>query len=204
MPCEFAPDRYVYSQVYRGGCVLLRAIRWSTQLFGYKSRPPDPELVGERWRAMWLERLESNTPQIISSLQHQNYGEYWKSRAIDFERIRCPFYAVGGWADGSYVGAVDEALRKLNVPRKGLIGPWGHRFPHLAAPGPAIGFLQETLRWFDRWMRGKDNGRRERSGAHGLDAAGGAGEELLRGIARPLGGGAAMAVAAHQAAALCR
>ena len=156
VPCEFAPDRYVYSQVYRGGCVLLRAIRWSTQLFGYKSRPPDPELVGERWRPMWLARLESNTPQIISSLQHQNYGAYWKSRAIAFERIRCPFFAVGGWADGSYVGAVDEALRKLKVPRKGLIGPWGHRFPHLAAPGPAIGFLQETLRWFDRWMRGKD------------------------------------------------
>lgn len=156
VPCEFAPDRYVYSQVYRGGCVLLRAIRWSTQLFGYKSRPPDPELVGERWRAMWLGRLESNTPQIISSLRHQNYGGYWKSRAIAFERIRCPFFAVGGWADGSYVGAVDEALRKLKVPRKGLIGPWGHRFPHLATPGPAIGFLQETLRWFDRWMRGKD------------------------------------------------
>jgi putative CocE/NonD family hydrolase len=158
VPCEFAPDRYVYSQVYRGGCVLLRAIRWSTQLFGYKSRPPDPELVGGRWRAMWMERLESNTPQIISSLRHQEYGGYWKSRAIDFERIRCPSYAVGGWADGSYVGAVDEALRKLSVPRKGLIGPWGHRFPHLAAPGPAIGFLQETLRWFDRWLRGRKTG----------------------------------------------
>ena len=158
VPCEFAPDRYVYSQVYRGGCVLLRAIRWSAQLFGYKSRPPDPELVGERWRSMWLNRLESNVPQIVSSLQHQNYGEYWKSRAIAFERIRCPFFAVGGWADGSYVGAVDEALRKLKVPRKGLIGPWGHRFPHLAAPGPAIGFLQETLRWFDRWMRGRNTG----------------------------------------------
>jgi Amt family ammonium transporter len=58
-------------------------------------------------------------------------------------------HAVGGWADSSYVGAVGEALSKLNVPRKGLIGAWGHRFPHLAAPGPAVGFLQETLRWFD-------------------------------------------------------
>ena len=29
---------------------------------------------------------------------------------------------------------------------------------HLGMPGPAIGFLQETLRWFDHWMRGKDTG----------------------------------------------
>src|SRR3546814_17388979 len=25
-------------------------------------------------------------------------------------------------------------------------------------PGPAIGYLQECLRWFDHWMRGADNG----------------------------------------------
>lgn len=72
--------------------------------------------------------------------------DYWKSRAIDFDRIRCPFYAVSGWADSSYVGAVSEALTKLKVPRKGLIGPWGLRFPYLGAPNPAIGFLQKTLR----------------------------------------------------------
>jgi len=158
IPCSFAPDRYTYSQVYRGGAMLLRSIRWSTQMFGYKSRAPDPQLLGDKWRALWLERLEHNAPQIISALQHQNYSDYWRSRAIDFARIRCPFYAVSGWADASYVGAVNEALVKLDVPRKGLIGAWGHRFPHLAAPGPALGFLQESLRWFDQWMRGKNTG----------------------------------------------
>jgi hypothetical protein len=28
----------------------------------------------------------------------------------------------------------------------------------MAVPGPTVGFLQESLRWFDRWMRGKDTG----------------------------------------------
>lgn len=158
IPCSFAPDRYVYSQVFRGGSVLLRCIRWSTQMFGYKSRPPDPATVGERWREMWMERLENNVPQVISALQHQNYGPYWRSRAIDFDKIKVPFYAVSGWADASYVSAVGESLAKLDVPRKGLIGAWGHRFPHMAVPGPTLGFLQESLRWFDRWMRGKDTG----------------------------------------------
>jgi putative CocE/NonD family hydrolase len=158
IPCSFAPDRYHYSQVYRGGCVLLRSIRWSTQMFGYKSRAPDPQLAGDKWRATWLERLEHNAPQILSALEHQNYSDYWRSRAIDFARIKCPFYAVSGWADASYVGAVSEALVKLDVPRKGLIGAWGHRFPHMAAPGPSVGFLQESLRWYDQWMRGKNTG----------------------------------------------
>lgn len=158
VPCSFAPDRYVYSQVYRGGCVLLRSIRWSTQMMGYKSRPPDPATVGERWRSMWLERLEHDAPQVISALEHQAHDAYWKDRAIDFSAIRCPVYAASGWADGAYVGAVGESLEKLRVPRKGLIGAWGHRFPHFGVPGPAVGFLQETLRWFDHWMRGRDTG----------------------------------------------
>jgi predicted acyl esterase len=44
------------------------------------------------------------------------------------------------------------------VPRKGLIGPWSHKYPHLGTPGPAIGFLQEQIRWWDRWLKGIDNG----------------------------------------------
>ncbi|MCC7486060.1 MAG: CocE/NonD family hydrolase [Burkholderiales bacterium] len=155
---SFAPDRYRYSQVYRGGCVLLRSIRWSSQLFGYKSRPPDPQLVGEKWRDMWMARLEHDTPQVVAALKHPAYDRYWRERAIDFRRIKAPFYALSGWADGAYVGAVGETLANLSTPVKGIIGPWGHRYGHLGVPGPAIGLLQEALRWYDRWMRGRDTG----------------------------------------------
>jgi predicted acyl esterase len=44
------------------------------------------------------------------------------------------------------------------VPRKGLIGPWAHAYPHFALPGPQIGFLQEMLRWWDYWLKGVDTG----------------------------------------------
>jgi uncharacterized protein len=44
------------------------------------------------------------------------------------------------------------------VPRKGLIGPWAHAYPHFAYPGPQIGFLQEILRWWDHWLKGIDTG----------------------------------------------
>jgi putative CocE/NonD family hydrolase len=33
-----------------------------------------------------------------------------------------------------------------------------HKYPHVGVPGPAIGFLQERVRWWDRWLKGVDNG----------------------------------------------
>ena len=44
------------------------------------------------------------------------------------------------------------------VPRKGLIGPWAHAYPHFALPGPQIGFLQDMLRWWDHWLKGAETG----------------------------------------------
>jgi predicted acyl esterase len=71
--------------------------------------------------------------------------------------VRCPVYAIGGWADG-YSNAVGRLLEGLSVPRKGLIGPWSHAYPHNGLPGPAIGFLQEAMRWWDHWLKGIDTG----------------------------------------------
>jgi hypothetical protein len=68
-----------------------------------------------------------------------------------------PVLAASGWADG-YSNAVFRLLANLQVPRKGLIGPWSHLYPHVGRPGPAIGFLQEALRWWDRWLKGIDTG----------------------------------------------
>jgi predicted acyl esterase len=66
-------------------------------------------------------------------------------------------YAVGGWTD-AYKNAIPRLLERLTVPRKGLIGPWAHGYPHFARPGPQIGFLQEMLRWWDYWLKGFDTG----------------------------------------------
>ena len=38
------------------------------------------------------------------------------------------------------------------------VGPWAHLYPHEAIPAPAVGFLQEALRWWDRWLKGRDLG----------------------------------------------
>jgi uncharacterized protein len=45
-------------------------------------------------------------------------------------------------------------MKNLRVPRKAIIGPWAHKYPHFAVPNPNIGFLQEMLRWWDSHIKG--------------------------------------------------
>ena len=152
-------DRYSDDAHYMGGCLLNENQIWGTVLFAINGLPPDPEVVGERWRKMWLQRLKRNRPFPAHWLRHQRRDEYWKQGSVceNFDRIRCPVYAIGGWADG-YTNAVPRLLEGLSSPRKGLVGPWTHSFPHNAVPGPSIGYLQEALRWWDRWLKGIDTG----------------------------------------------
>ena len=49
-------------------------------------------------------------------------------------------------------------MANLSVPRKGLVGPWAHKYPHLGEPGPAIDFLQECLRFYDHCLKDADTG----------------------------------------------
>ncbi len=152
-------DRYTDDIHHMGGCLLNDNLSWAATMFAYTSRPPDPALVGERWRQMWMYRLE-NTPLLIANwLQHQHRDAFWKHGSVceNYADIECAVYAVGGWADG-YSNAVPRLLAGLKSPRKGLIGPWAHKYPHFAKPGPAIGFLQEALRWWDHWLKGQDTG----------------------------------------------
>lgn len=152
-------DRYADDVHHMGGCLLGDNLSWASTMFDANTCPPDPLLVGERWREMWQERLEGSGLWLTKWLKHQRRDAYWKHGSVceDFSRIRCPVYAVSGWADG-YCNAVFRLLAGLDVPRKGLVGPWAHKYPHLGIPGPAIGFLQESLRWWDHWLKGKDTG----------------------------------------------
>lgn len=152
-------DRYADDIHYKGGCLLNENLGWSVTMFSYSSRPPDPVLVGDAWRDIWLERLENNPLLAVDWLGHQRRDAYWAHGSIceDFGRIEAAVLAVGGWND-AYTNAVPAMLANLTAPSRGLIGPWLHKYPHFAVPGPAIGFLQECLRWWDQWLKGIDTG----------------------------------------------
>jgi putative CocE/NonD family hydrolase len=155
----FTDDRYADDVHYIGGCMALENPAWAFVMFPAMARPPDPELVGESWREMWMQRLQANRPWVIDWVTHQRRDDYWKHGSVceDFSQIKVPVYAIGGWAD-LYSSPVPRALAGLDVPRKGLIGPWGHQYMHQAVPGPKMGFMDEALRWWDYWLKDIDTG----------------------------------------------
>ena len=152
-------DRYATDIHWIGGCLSKDNFDWSSTMFAHNDLPPDPEIVGDAWRDMWKARMANNEPWILNWLNHQLRDDYCQQGSVceDFSKIKVPVYAVSGWAD-NYSEAVPRLLAGLSVPRLGLIGPWAHSYPHDVAVEPAIGWLQEVLRWCDHWMKGRDTG----------------------------------------------
>jgi putative CocE/NonD family hydrolase len=152
-------DRYRDDVHYMGGCLLSDNHSWASTMFAYSSLPPDPAIVGDRWRELWHQRLEGSGLWLTEWLRHAHRDDYWRHGSVceDYSAIGCPVMAVSGWADG-YSNAVFRLVEHLEVPCKGLIGPWSHLYPHLGQPGPAIGFLQECLRWWDEWLGSGETG----------------------------------------------
>lgn len=147
---------------YPGGC----RRPWRFEFFApnmnaYNFAPPDPALTGSDWGRVWRERLDGSQPWSLEIFRHNTDGEYWRGKSIkdNFGKVGCAVYLIEGWADW-YANAELEAFRKLNGPRKVLIGPWGHYYPEekFAFPGPRIDTRVEYLRWFDYWLKGIDNG----------------------------------------------
>jgi putative CocE/NonD family hydrolase len=153
-------DRYAEDVHYSGGCVIAsEMLPWANRMLAYNAQPPDPAVVGDSWRQLWLERMEQAPAFVATWLAHQRRDAYWQQGSVceDYSAIRCPVYAVGGWAD-PYRNAVFRLMENLDGPRKALVGPWSHISPHSGSPGPLIGFLQECLRWWDHWLKGRETG----------------------------------------------
>ena len=152
-------DRYADDVHYMGGTMLIDQISWAGVMFGINTLPPDPAHVGDRWRSMWMDRLKGSGLWLSAWMRHQTRDAYWRHGSIceNYDDIEIPVYAVSGWADG-YCRAVFRLVENLKAPCKGIVGPWAHSYPYMAEPGPAINWLEEELRWWDHWLKGRDTG----------------------------------------------
>ncbi|MFY0616544.1 CocE/NonD family hydrolase [Shimia sp.] len=151
-------DRFADDIHYKGGAMLGENVAWAATVLAWFALPPDPQVVGERWREMWFARLE-NTPFLAERwVEHQSRNAYWQHGSVceDFSAIKAAVLSVGGWHDG-YRNTVGHLVDNLEAPVHGLIGPWNHKYPHFAVPAPRIDFLGEMLRWWDRWLKGEKN-----------------------------------------------
>ena len=90
-------------------------------LFSLMCLPPDPALVGDSWRAMWLERLQKIPLFQENWFRHQRRDAYWKHGSVceDYAAIQCPVYAVGRAIANRLMFARDErALLAVLVRKK--------------------------------------------------------------------------------------
>jgi uncharacterized protein len=152
-------DRYRIDAHYLGGCINEGMLAWASHWMTIGALPPDPEIVGDRWREQWLERFRARDFYFADWLRHQHRDAFWAQGSVveDYSAIRCAVFAVGGWAD-PFRSTVSHLVAHLRCPRLGLVGPWGHNYPQDGAPGPAVDWNREALRWWDYWLKDINTG----------------------------------------------
>ena len=156
-------DRYTDDVHYMGGALrLLDIVDYPLYMVAMNALPPVPALAGPGWRDAWRERVEQSEPWLLRWLEEQRDGGYWRQGSIrpGYARIGCPTMLVGGWADGyrNNTFRTVAALAAAGVAHRLLLGPWSHAATSAALPGPRIDLVPEMVRWWDRWLRGRDNG----------------------------------------------
>ena len=161
--CCSTVDRYADDIHYMGGCLLTDNFNWGAQMLAYQSRPPDPALRDD-WRERWAERIETLPFLAARWLEHPVRDAYWRHGSVceDWQAIEAAVLAIGGWAD-AYVNAPPALAANLAAPAKALMGPWEHKYPHIAQIN-AADFHGEVVAWFDRWLKGEGN-----AGGHGAE-----------------------------------
>ncbi|MER7109286.1 CocE/NonD family hydrolase [Streptomyces sp. NPDC000229] len=155
-------DGYDTGVHYLGGSLLAAGTHArAAALLAFAARPPDPLYAGDAWRDMWLTRLEALEPPVHTWLAHRTRDDYWRAGSVrdHYGAVRAAVLAVGGWHD-PYRDTVLRLVEHLPGDRvRGIIGPWPHQYPDRERPpGPAIGFLQETLRWWDHHLKDEPTG----------------------------------------------
>lgn len=153
----FTDDRYNEDIHYKGGCLLNDNFWWGNIMLAYQARFVDPK-IDPNGREKWLHRLENMPLWPALWMEHNLKDKYWKHGSVseNYEDIQVPVFALDGWAD-SYTNPVFTLMQGLKVPRKAIIGPWAHVYSHDGFPAPAMGFLQEALKWWDKWLKDEDN-----------------------------------------------
>jgi predicted acyl esterase len=116
--------------------------------------PPD-----YRIDAAYLRDRFGAEPWIFTYLRHSADSDWWRRHSLRFhyDAMQIPSLLVGGQLDG-YRDAIPRMLDSVRAPVKALIGPWKHDDPGAANPGPSIAWRELAIRWWDHWLKGRDNG----------------------------------------------
>ena len=146
-------DRYEDDIHHMGGCLITDTFEWGVTLPAILASPPTPN-VGPDWKDKWQERLENLAYPVEAWVREEARGEYWRHGSVihQADRLTRPTLAMGGWSD-RYSNSVMSLVSARPDLVWGVVGPWGHHYPDHGHPGPAMGFQQLALEWWDHWLR---------------------------------------------------
>jgi len=156
-------DRHTDDVHYMGGLLKwIDLVDYPHYMTAYNVLPPTPAVFGPAWREEWRARFEKNEPWFLTWRENPRDSAYWRQGSVRpaYDRINIPTMIVAGWADGYRNNSfrMMQQLAQNNVPRRLLAGPWAHADTSTSAPGPRIDLVPEMVTWWDRWLRGIDNG----------------------------------------------
>jgi uncharacterized protein len=151
-------DRYTDDIHFGGGVRKMIEFGYPLSMVSMNALPPVPSLIGADWRERWLDRIDELVPWF-DSFEEQNDGPSWRQGSLrpDYAAIEVPTMLIAGWAD-IYRNAMLRMMEHLSAPRRLLMGPWSHMLPIDSIPGPRIDHVPDMIRWWDRWLRGVENG----------------------------------------------
>ncbi len=157
-------DRYTDDVHYAGGVLrALDLIDYPLYMVAMNALPPVPAVFGDGWRAEWSRRVAATPPWMMEWLANPLDGPTWRRGSIrlgpagaGYERMACPTMIIAGWADGyrNNTFRVVEQYERNGLPWRLLAGPWVHKSPDRARPGPNIDDDVEIIAFFDEHLRG--------------------------------------------------
>lgn len=116
----------------------------------------------------WLKRQKAEWV-IAETIKHSVYDGFFDLGEMPkhWSDVQVPVYNYGGWYDIFGQGNIDNFVGLQSIGgglaagnQKLIMGPWGHgKLEEVKYPTDSvINATEEAMRWFDYWLKGKDNG----------------------------------------------
>ena len=126
-------DRYADDMHFMGGCHAQRQLSLGTAMFfAHRPRPPDPAIVGERWRddvagSGWRPASPGIADWLRAPAPRRLLEARLGLRGLRRHQVRRSMPSAAG--PTAIPTPCSALLRDLKAPRKGMIGPWAHKYP---------------------------------------------------------------------------
>ena len=168
---------FLGTQDWSNGCVSMAGNSWLgiTQWYAAAKRPPHLTCIAP-WEGhgnMYVdEYMRGGIPNWAAVREKMGYGnqrtedlpaemaayplmnEFWEEKIAPFEDIVCPAYVVASWTSNIHCRGTFEAWQKISSKEKWLrvhnIQEWPDLYDERSE--------QDLLRFFDHYMKGKNNG----------------------------------------------